>query len=141
MKFLLDTCALSELRKRNANSGLVQWAQGIDEARLYLSVIALAEIQKGITKLEESSKKAELQNWLDQDLTNRFSGRILPVDLETALTWGILLGKGENKGSPVPVVDCLIAATAVKHNLTVVTRNANDFERFPVQVIDPWTDD
>jgi len=141
MKFLLDTCALSELRKRNANAGLVQWAQGIDESRLYLSVIALAEIQKGIAKLEESSKKAELQNWLDQDLTNRFSGRILPVDLETALTWGILLGKGENKGSPVPVVDCLIAATAVNHNLTVVTHNANDFERFPVHVIDPWTDD
>ncbi len=139
MNFLLDTCVLSELRRPNADRGLVLWATEANEHRLHLSVVALAEIQKGIAKLAPGRRKNELQTWLDQDLPARFSGRILPVGPETALTWGRYLGAGEQVGSPLPVIDALVAATAATHNLQVVTRNERDFARFPVRVLNPWT--
>ena len=138
MNFLLDTCVLSELRKSTPDTGLVRWANATDEGRFYLSVVALGEIQKGVTKLDPGPRRSELQRWLDQDLVARFSGRVLPVDTETALAWGSFLGEAERKGGPVPVVDALVAATAATHNLQVVTRNEKDFQHFSVRVINPW---
>jgi predicted nucleic acid-binding protein len=138
MSYLLDTCVLSELRKRDANDGVVEWVGQIEESGLYLSVLAFAEIQKGVAKLADGSKKGALQAWLEQDLVPRFGTRILGIGIETALTWGLLRGTAERVGRPRPVMDGLIAATAVAHNLTVVTRNTEDFERFPVTVHNPW---
>lgn len=138
MRFLLDTCVLSELRRPRPDAGLLSWVSQTDEERLYLSVVALMEIQKGIAKLPAEPKRAALQAWLDHDLTARFAGRLLPVDEETALTWGTMLGEADRAGAPVPVVDALLAATAAAHNLTLVTRNAGDFERLPVRVANPW---
>lgn len=138
MRFLLDTCVLSELRKPRPNAGLLSWVSRTDENRLYLSVVAFMEIQKGIAKLGDSRKKASLQNWLDHDLRARFSGRVLLVDEETGLTWGRMLGEAAREGTPVPVVDALLAATAAAHNLTLVTRNKADFEHLPVYLLNPW---
>jgi predicted nucleic acid-binding protein len=138
VKFLLDTCVLSGLRQPKADAGVVQWAAQTDEERLYLSVVTLMEIQKGIAKLPQGVKKVALQNWLDEDLQARFAGRILRVDEDTALTWGTLLAETEKRGAPVPVVDGLVAATAIAHNLTLVTRNTADFERLPVRLLNPW---
>jgi predicted nucleic acid-binding protein len=138
MTYLLDTCILSEIRRHDADAAVRQWVLGVDETRLYLSVVAVGEIQKGISKLTDGAKKAALQRWLDEDLSARFRGRILTVDEETARFWGAFLGEAERAGAPVPVIDALLAATAARHALTLVTRNTADFERLPVQLLNPW---
>jgi predicted nucleic acid-binding protein len=138
MSYLLDTCVLSELRKPAPDSNVTTWIERVQESHLYLSVITLGEIQKGIAKLEDSKKKHALQLWLEQDLQERFAGRILMVDSSVALEWGILQGSSSRFGNPVPVIDSLIAATAICHNLTLVTRNTTDFERMPVRLANPW---
>lgn len=138
MNYLLDTCLLSELCKPQPNTGVVDWIMGADENRLLVSVLSLGEIQKGIAKLETGKRKSIIQAWLDQDLLQRFTGRILPVNLDTALEWGLLCGASESNGRPVPVIDSLLAVTAIAHNLCVVTRNEGDFEPFPVKILNPW---
>lgn len=138
MNYLLDTCVLSEIRKHDATPAVIDWIRQTDESRLYLSVLTLGEIRKGIAKLAESPRKHVLRDWLEQNLRQRFSARILPVDEEVALEWGTLQGDALRRGQPAPVVDSLLAATALRHHLIMVTRNVADFERFPVRVVNPW---
>lgn len=138
MKYLLDTCVLSETHRKKPNTGVVQWLDSVEEERLFISVVTLTEIQKGIVKLDGGPRKQGFQTWLDEDLTLRFSGRILGVTQDVALEWGILLGTNEKKGEKLPLVDCLLASTAIQYNMTLVTRNTNDFERMPVRVLNPW---
>lgn len=139
MNHLLDTCVLSELRKPAANPGLVDWARRADEPGLYLSVLSIGEIQRGIARLDDGRRKQALQHWLEHELLARFSGRILPVELEAALEWGLVGAARERAGRPAPVTDSLIAATAIVHNLVLVTRNQKDFSGYPVKVLNPWS--
>jgi predicted nucleic acid-binding protein len=136
--YLLDTSLLSELVKRMPNPAVVAWVDARDEDTLFISVIALGELQKGVSKLSTSERKEELRSWLAQDLVQRFGRRILPIDSTVALAWGALQGEAEQGGSKLPVVDSLIAATASVHNLTVVTRNVRDLQRCGVPVVNPW---
>ncbi len=138
MKYLLDTCLISELVKREPNPGVVNWLDEQDEQTLFLSVLNLGELQKGISKLPDGTKKDELQAWIGLDLVERFTGRILDIDLETALCWGRIQGEAEQAGLTLPVMDSLIAATAAAHGLVVVTRNIRDMERCGVRVCNPW---
>ncbi len=138
MKYLLDTCVLSESRKKRANPSVVDWLSSVDENRLYVSVIAMAEIQKGISKLADSTQKRDLQLWLEQSLLPRFGERVLDVSKDVALLWGVLQGGFAKKGESLPVIDSLLGVTAIHHDLTVVTRNTRDFERMPVELINPW---
>ncbi len=138
MKYLLDTCLISELVKKAPNPAVVSWLDEQDEQKLFLSVLNLGELQKGISKLPDGTKKSELQAWVALDLVERFTGRILEIDLDTALTWGRLQGEAEQAGDKLPVMDSLIAATAVAHGLIVVTRNVKDIERCGVRVCNPW---
>lgn len=138
MKYLLDTCLISELVKKEPNPAVVNWLDGQDEQKLFLSVLNLGELQKGISKLPDGAKKDELQAWVALDLVERFTGRILEVDLETALSWGRLQGEAEQAGEKLPVMDSLIAATAAAHGLVVVTRNAKDMGRCGARVCNPW---
>ena len=138
MKYLLDTCLISELVKKEPNPAVVSWLDEEDEQKLFLSVLNLGELQKGISKLPDNAKKDELQAWVALDLVERFAGRILDIDLETALSWGRLQGEAEQAGEKVPVMDSLIAATAAAHGLVVVTRNVRDMERCGVKVCNPW---
>ena len=138
MKYLLDTCLISELVKKEPNPAVVAWLDAQDEQTLFLSVLTLGELQKGISKLPDGSKKVELQAWVSHDLVERFGGRILSVDQETALYWGRLQGETECKGEKLPVMDALIAASAGVHGMLVVTRNAKDLERCGAQVCNPW---
>lgn len=140
MKFLLDTCLISELIKREPNPRVLPWLESQDETTLYLSVLTIGELQKGISKLPDSHKKLELQAWVSKDLVARFEGRLLPIDGEVATGWGRLLGVAEKQGKKLPVMDSLIAATAITHNLTVVTRNTRDLERCHAKVFNPWKD-
>ncbi len=139
MNFLLDTCLLSELYKADPDPGVADWITGLEEQRLYVSVLSLGEIQKGIAKLNDGKRKRDIQTWLDQDLYRRFQGHILTLDQELALEWGILTGVSERRGRPLPVIDSLLAATAVAKNLTIVTRNVSDFEKLPVTTLNPWS--
>lgn len=138
MKYLLDTCLISELIKKNPNYGVVSWLDEQDDLSLFLSVLTLGELQKGISKLPAGVRKEELQAWVEHDLVERFMGRIIDVDLETALAWGKLNGDSEQRGDRLPVVDSLIAATATAHALIVVTRNVKDIERCKCGVCNPW---
>ena len=138
MKYLLDTCLISELVKKEPIPAVVSWLDEQDEQKLFLSVLNLGELQKGISKLPDGAKKEELQAWVALDLVERFTGRILEIDLETALCWGRLQGEAEQAGEKLPVMDSLIAATAAAHDLVVVTRNVRDIERCGVRVCNPW---
>ena len=140
MKFLLDTCLISEIIRREPNRQVLRWLESQEEAALFLSVLTLGELQKGIAKLPDSPKKSELQAWVSNDLAARFEGRLLPIDGEVAATWGRLLGTGERQGKKLPVMDSLIAATAITHNLTVVTRNTRDLERSQAKVFNSRKD-
>jgi len=138
VKYLLDTCLISELVKKEPNPAVVSWLDEQEEQALFLTVLTLGELQKGISKLPDGAKKDELQAWVTIDLGERFSGRIIDIDQETALCWGKLQGEAERLGEKLPVMDSLIAATAAAHGLMVVTRNAKDMERCGGRVCNPW---
>ena len=138
MNYLLDTCLISELVKKEPNSAVVSWLDEQDEQTLFLSVLTLGELQKGISKLPAGTRRVELQAWAEHDLVERFTGRIIDIDLETAQFWGRLQGESEQRGESLPVMDSLIAATATVHGLIVVTRNIKDIERCRIRVCNPW---
>jgi hypothetical protein len=138
VKYLLDTCLISELVKESPNASVLGWLDKQDEDQLYLSALTIGELQKGISKLADARKKEELQIWLSSDLGSRFERRILNIDTEVAVRWGELIGEAERRGKRLPVIDSLIAATAAVHNLTVVTRNTGDLEECAVRVLNPW---
>ncbi len=137
MKFLLDTCFISELIRKNPNQGVVDWLADKEEYSLFLSVLTIGEIKKGISKLPNSKKKEDLGRWLIQ-LQKRFDDRIIPIDSDVSLKWGQVQGELEKNGKSMPSIDALIACTALVHNLIIVTRNAKDIKRSKVETIDPW---
>ena len=138
MRYLLDTCVISELIKPGENNKIVEWIQSKDEDSLFISVLTIGEIQKGISKLPDSRRKESLRTWVDNDLKKRFSGRILEISEKIATTWGEIQANSEKDGKKMPVIDSLIAATAIKNNLTVVTRNVKDIENSGCISINPW---
>lgn len=139
MSYLLDTCLLSELPKRQPNAGVAAWIDTTDESLLFVSTLTLGELRKGIEKLANSQRRQAIRSWFERDVTPRFRDRILAADLEVCLRWGQLSAESERLGRPRPVVDTLLASTALVHGLVLVTRNARDFEHLPVRVINPWT--
>ena len=140
MRFLLDTSLVSELVRPQPEKSVTDWVQNADEDRLFLSVLTLGELQKGIAKLPDSKRKERLATWADEEIPRRFEGRILEVTEAVAKAWGQLQGKAEKAGAKLPVVDSLIAATAQVYDLTVVTRNVSDMGRCGVEVHNPWDD-
>lgn len=135
MSYLIDTNVVSELRRKAPDNGVVAWFANRPAATLHLSVLTLGEIQKGIASVTDATRRQTLLDWLEIDLRTFFSGRILPVDAAVALRWGHLQGKA---GRPLPAIDSLLAATALEHDLILVTRNVKDFADLPVQVFNPW---
>lgn len=139
MSYLIDTCCISELVKKKPDSNVVKWFADQDELSLYLNVITFGELRKGIEKLPDSKKKKELNRWVKEDLKHRFKNRILNINMEEVDKWGEILATAEKNGKPLPAIDSLIAATALVHDLSVVTRNTQDMEGSGVEVINPWT--
>jgi predicted nucleic acid-binding protein len=138
VSFLLDTSVISELVKKSPHAPVLKWIGGQDESSLYLSVVTIGELEKGIARLMASTRKSRLQSWVRRDLVERFGARLLPIDVRAAARWGALTGESEKRGQPLPVIDSLIAATALVHGLAVVTRNVSDFERCGVACMNPW---
>jgi predicted nucleic acid-binding protein len=137
--FLLDTNIISELVKRKPEPKVVIWIDSIDENLLYLSVLTLGEIRKGISSLRDASRRVILEAWLDSDLILRFAERILPIDRAVADRWGRIAAAAVAAKSPLPVIDGLLAATALDQNLTLVTRNTKDIAVTGVPVFNPWS--
>jgi len=137
--FLIDTNVLSEYnRPGGPDAGVKRWLETTDRQFQHVSVITLAEIQKGIELLAEGKRRVQLEQWLKQDLEAWFSGRILPVDRQVAGRWASLVAQGARAGRHLPTVDSLIAATALAHGLTIVTRNTRDFDGIGATIINPW---
>lgn len=137
MNYLLDTCVISELVRPTPDENVVNWLNQTPNERLFLSVITIGEIRKGVTRLPDSNKKYRLINWLNTLLEN-YESRIFPISLTVAETWGNIQAHAETKGTPLASVDSLIAAVALTHNLIIVTRNESDFTASNVTILNPW---
>jgi toxin FitB len=138
MKYLLDTCVISELVKKEPHPTVIRWLDGCDESRIYMSVLTIGELMKGIAKLADGDRRERLQSWVTNDLAVRFEQRLVEIDMEVAWAWGMMLGEAERRGEKLPVIDSLIAATANVHSLIVVTRNVQDMVRCQAKVFNPW---
>lgn len=137
MRVLLDTCVICELQKPKPSARVCERVAGIAIHDLFLSVITLGELTKGVLLLEEGSKRKHLEKWLLR-LESDFSDRILPIDANVARMWGTLEADARKRGRPIPTADGLIAATALRHGLHVMTRNVSDFKETRALVINPW---
>lgn len=135
--FLIDTNVISELVRPRPDARVKTWVASVDEDLLFLSVLTIGEIRKGIALLPDASRRAALEAWLDGHLAVRFDGRILPIDLRIAERWGRMAAQVAPKHQ-LPVIDGLLAATAVEHNLTFVTRNTKDVIATGVPAFNPW---
>ena len=116
---------------------MVEWLEATEETLLNLSVLTLGEIRKGLAGLVQGRRRTQLETWLEVELQGRFAGRILPIDTAIADRWGVIAAEAKRKGKALSVIDGLLAATALHHNLTVVSRNASDFTGVQVQVLKP----
>lgn len=137
MKLLLDTCALSELKRPHPYPKMMKIIQESDNNDLFISTLSVGEIEKGIALLEDLTRKHSLQQWI-YTLEKFFADRILDIDVEICRIWGKITAETQKSGRILPAVDGLIAATAIKHDLHVVTRNVVDFESTGVPLINPW---
>jgi predicted nucleic acid-binding protein len=138
MSYLLDTCVISEFIAKQPSEKVVGWLTQLDPETVFLSAVTVGEIQKGIERLSASKRKEALREWLKDDLLVRFRDRLLPLETGEMLTWGTLMGRIEAKGKPMPLIDSLIAATALHHDLVVVTRDEGDFAPSGVKILNPW---
>jgi predicted nucleic acid-binding protein len=136
--FLLDTNVISELVKSRPEPAVVRWVDESDENLLYLSVLTLGEIRKGIVAWPQSARRVALEAWLESDLRLRFSKRILSIDEGVADRWGVLAEQAQKDGRGLPVIDGLLAATAIHYNLTLVTRNTSDLGSTGALLFNPW---
>ena len=131
--YLLDTNVISELRKRNCNQSVKQWVMGKPSEQLYMSVLSIGEIRYDISKLTDTDKKSELLLWLENSIPDWFENRLLPIDARVMNIWGAL--KASNRA--LPIIDSILCATALTHELTIVTRNSKDFADV-VNTVNPW---
>lgn len=133
--WLVDTNVISELRRRDPDANVRAWFGQRPATELYLSVLTLGEIRKGVEALTDSGRRTVLNQWLERELPVFFADRLLPIDAAVAHQWGQLLAKA---GRSLPAIDSLLAATALHHNLVLVTRNLKDVAGLPVKVLNPW---
>jgi toxin FitB len=138
MKYLLDTCVLSELIKKHPNPKVIKWVSKTDENNLFISVLTIGEIHKGIEKLPNSKKKDELHLWVNYDLKERFRNRIINFDLQSATVWGQIQAHSELSGKAIPAIDGQIVATGISYDLTIITRNTKDMEISGAILQNPW---
>lgn len=139
MRVLLDTNVLSEVTRPEPDARVLNWLDGLDEDRSFISVVSIAEIRRGVALMDEGRKREALAEWLARDLPQRFEQRVLPVNEPIALAWGDLMGLAKRRGRGLSSMDGLIAATAIAQQLTLATRNTRDFEGFGIELFDPWT--
>lgn len=136
--YLLDTCVFSELIKKIPSKSVTDWILERDERLFFVSALTFAEIQKGIEKMGESAKKKKLETWYQDFLVPRFWDRLVAIDGAVANTWTRIMAHSEKNGRVLPTIDSLIGASAITHNLHIVTRNTKDFEGLQLTLVNPW---
>jgi toxin FitB len=139
VNFLLDTTAVSEWMKPLPNPSVIRWLAEVDEDRVYLSVMTLAELRYGSGRLPLSARKSRLETWLREELPLRFEGRLLIIETAIADVWGRVMSRCSAAGKPIGVMDAFFAATAEVHGLTLVTRNVSDFTASGIPLLNPWS--
>jgi len=140
LNFLLDTNVVSEWVKLKPDANVVRWLANIDDDQAYLSVITFAEIRQGVSEMPGGRRRESLESWIEEDLSLRFEGRILDVDLAVAETWGVVMAESTRMGINLNITDAFIAATAKVHVVTLATRNTRHFEKLGVVLANPWVD-
>jgi hypothetical protein len=135
VKYLLDTNVISELKRPKPNKQVLNWFATVTKESLYLSVLTLGEIRKGIEKLPDGQRKQALSSWLEKDIPLWFDSRLLLIDAEVADCWGKLQARTNR---PLPAIDSLLAATALHHDLCLVTRNVSDFDYPDLTILNLW---
>ncbi len=138
MKFLVDTNVVSEWVKPRPNEGVVAWMDEVDEDRVFISVVSLAELRHGVERMPSGARRRRLDEWLKEELPMRFEGRVLLIDHAVAEAWGRIVARCETAGRPISTMDGFIAATAEAHRLVLVTRNVSDFESSVKEIVNPW---
>ncbi len=136
--FLLDTNCISEVVRARPEPRVLEWLTAVDERLLYLSVLTLGEIRKGVAGLQQGKRRTHLEAWLEVELQARFSGRILLIDAPIADRWGLLAADAKRRGKALSTIDALLAATALHFNLTLVSRNVSDFAHTSLLILNPW---
>lgn len=136
--YLLDTNVPSEFSRDRPEPRVVEWLKTQPVTTLFLSAVTIGEIRKGLTLLPRGRRRSELETWFHADLLIWFRNRILPVTHAVADQWGVMDGKCQLRGKPLNTADGMIAATAIEHGLTVVTRNVKDFAGLGVEIFNPW---
>jgi toxin FitB len=138
VRYLLDTNVISELVAREPSQAVLTWIEALDQTAVYLSVITIGEIHRGIERLPESEKQARLRAWLTDDLLVRFGDRLVTIDVGVMIAWGSLAARLIREGRPLSAMDSLIAAQAIHHGYSLVTRNESDFRGTGVDLVNPW---
>ncbi len=136
--YLLDTCTISDVVAKQPHPNVLNWFTNQPPETVYLSVITIGELTKGIQKMPSSRRRTDLETWLAQDILVQFQQRIVDIDLNTMVLWGELTGRLEPQGRMLPTMDSLIAAVALQHSLMLVTRNEKDFAGTGVTIFNPW---
>lgn len=137
VRFLLDTCAVSEFSKHKPNEEVIRYLLSLPTSDTFLSSITIGEIQRGISRLPKGTRRREVGDFLERQLA-RFDQNILPIDTDVALVWGQIFAVAQGRGVNLSSFDSLIAATAIHHGLHVITRNVKDFEPTGVDIVNPW---
>lgn len=137
MSFILDTCAVSELRKERPEKEFLSWFEKVRENDLFLSCLTVGELEYGISLLSDGVKKREIMNWLEQVKTV-FAPRILPVTTAVVIRWGAMRADLRRRGIRLPTIDGLLAATAIESDHVLITRNVGDFSATGARIHSPW---
>ncbi|MBU4524628.1 MAG: type II toxin-antitoxin system VapC family toxin [Desulfomicrobium sp.] len=137
-RYLLDTCVISEFVKPRPEPRVIEWLNSFEMDNAHLSAVTIGEIQCGISNLAASNRRTELEVWLSEELVGQFNGRIIPLDAKVFVVWGKMAAARKQKGEPMSVMDSLIAATALRHDMVLVTRNTSDFKDVGLSLFNPW---
>lgn len=140
MKYLLDTCVISELMRPMPNAQVVAWLRDQDPESLYLSYLTIGELKKGIAKRGGDARAKKLDRWLTGTIFDLYRDRIISISKKEAIVWGNVCGVSERAGKKRPAIDSLIAATALAHHMTLVTRNVDDMAGVGVSILNPFGD-
>ena len=138
MAFLLDTNVVSETIRPRPQQLVLGWLAAQNPSDLFLAAQTIGELVRGARKVRERERRERFERWIEQDLARQFDGRVLPFDGRSAAIWGRLMGDGDREGRRPAAADAQIAAVAIRHELTLVTRNVRDFARLDVRLLNPW---
>tara|TARA_B100000378_G_C17937052_1_gene375357 strand:- start:372 stop:797 length:426 start_codon:yes stop_codon:yes gene_type:complete len=138
MPFLLDTNIISETVRPRPDPGVIDWLERQSPEELFLSAMTIGELMRGACKVKEEARREKLTKWIEEDLSQQFESRLLPFNDTSGKIWGQLMGNGDRAGKTPSAYDAQIAAIAIDRGLVLVTRNVSDFNRFELEILNPW---